>query len=111
VKKLHKSIICLAIVGTPLAAMAQTNNHPLTRAEVRQELVDAENAGYKPGASDPYYPADIQAAEKREQQMHAEAAAKTSKPLEHTGYGASTGGASASGVAHTRGVSSTYFGN
>lgn len=39
----------------------QVQQSPVTRAQVRQELVDLEKAGYNPGrANDPYYPQNIQ---------------------------------------------------
>jgi Domain of unknown function (DUF4148) len=64
---MKKIFVCLAIaagtLAVPALSFAQTNG-PVTRAEVRADLVRVENAGYNPSmASDPYYPADIQAAE------------------------------------------------
>jgi hypothetical protein len=45
---------------------AQTNQSPITRAQVKAELVDLEKAGYNPNmANDPNYPADLQKAEKK----------------------------------------------
>jgi hypothetical protein len=45
---------------------SQQPNHPLTRAEVRQQLVDIEAAGYNPRrGNDTNYPDDAQAAEQR----------------------------------------------
>lgn len=50
----------------PTALVAQSNQHPLTRAEVRAQLVQIEQAGYRPGlGTDTYYPGDFQAAEAR----------------------------------------------
>ena len=37
----------------------------VTRAQVKQELKDLESVGYDPSERDPYYPNDIQNAEKR----------------------------------------------
>lgn len=49
-------------------ASAQTAQQaPVTRAQVKAELVQLEAAGYQPGGDDVYYPADIQAAEQRVQ--------------------------------------------
>ena len=49
----------------PVASIAQSNQ-PVTRAQVRAELVQLEKAGYNPARSaDPYYPNDIQTAEAR----------------------------------------------
>ncbi|SAL82936.1 membrane protein [Caballeronia arvi] len=51
--------------AAPVASFAQSNQ-PVTRAQVRAEIVQLEKAGYNPGViSDSKYPADIQAAEAR----------------------------------------------
>jgi hypothetical protein len=52
----------VATLGAPVLSFAQSNA-PLTRAEVRADLVRVEQAGYTPGANDINYPSDIQAAE------------------------------------------------
>jgi len=62
------------VMGASLLSIASLSfaqsNGPVTREEVRNELIQLENAGYHPGlANDPYYPADIQAAEERVQQQ------------------------------------------
>lgn len=55
----------VAALWAPALSFAQSNA-PLTRAEVRADLVHVEQAGYTPGAgNDNNYPADIQAAEAR----------------------------------------------
>ena len=58
---------CIALAaGTltaPVLSYAQTND-PVTRAEVRADLVRVEQAGYNPSlGNDIHYPEDIQAAE------------------------------------------------
>jgi hypothetical protein len=67
-----KSLIKAALISCALAApvfvvaqtSAQTGNEPLTRAQVRADLVRVEQAGYRPAvANDVHYPEDIQAAE------------------------------------------------
>jgi hypothetical protein len=51
--------------AAPVASFAQSNQ-PVTRAQVRAEIVQLEKAGYNPGVvDDTKYPADIQAAEAR----------------------------------------------
>jgi hypothetical protein len=64
-----KAMICAVLTATVLAApalsFAQSTNGPVTRAEVRADLVQLEMAGYQPGRYNPNYPADIQAAEAR----------------------------------------------
>lgn len=52
-----------AVLAAPVASFAQSNV-PLTRAQVRADLVRVEQAGYNPSLGDDVnYPADIQAAE------------------------------------------------
>ncbi|WP_213780697.1 DUF4148 domain-containing protein [Caballeronia sp. dw_276] len=64
---MKKFLVCIALAaGTltvPVLSFAQTNG-PVTRAEVRADLVRVEQAGYNPSlGNDIHYPADIQAAE------------------------------------------------
>ncbi|WP_080406088.1 DUF4148 domain-containing protein [Burkholderia ubonensis] len=76
-----KKLACLAIVvGTltaPALSFAQSTT-PLTRAQVRADLVRVERAGYNPATgNDPQYPSDIQAAEAKvaaQQQQQQQAA-------------------------------------
>jgi hypothetical protein len=61
-----QAIVISAVLATPFASFAQQSNEPVTRAEVRAELVQIEKAGYNPAKRDnATYPADIQAAEAR----------------------------------------------
>lgn len=57
-------LTAVGIATIPVTVYAQ-NNVPLTRAQVRQNLVRLEKAGYSPGANDPHYPDDLLAAEAR----------------------------------------------
>ncbi|MFL9894034.1 DUF4148 domain-containing protein [Paraburkholderia sp. RL17-383-BIF-A] len=76
----------------PALAFAQSTT-PLTRAQVRAELVELELAGWHPGAgSDPHYPDDILAAEAVVAARHA--AGRTSA---QAGYGEDDQGTSESG--------------
>jgi hypothetical protein len=62
-KSLIQAVVVAAALVAPVAAFAQANQG-VTRAQVRAELVQLEKAGYNPSrGEDPYYPADIQAAE------------------------------------------------
>jgi uncharacterized membrane protein len=62
--KLIKIAAVALALSAPLASFAQSQ--PLTRAEVRAQLVQLEKAGYNPGhLSDTTYPQDIQAAQAR----------------------------------------------
>ena len=60
----HFVLAVAAAVVFPVAGYAQESGSTVTRAQVRAELVQLENVGYRPGrANDPHYPVDIQAAE------------------------------------------------
>jgi Domain of unknown function (DUF4148) len=62
-KSLIQAVVVAAALAAPVAVFAQSNQ-PVTRAQVRAELVQLEKAGYNPArGEDPNYPADIQAAE------------------------------------------------
>jgi FlaG/FlaF family flagellin (archaellin) len=74
------------------AAPAAQSNQPLTRAEVRAQLVAIEQAGYNPArGNDTNYPTDAQAAEGRV--YAAQAAART----DTSGFGAVKQGTSEAG--------------
>lgn len=88
-KSLIKAAAVAALIAVPIASFAQSNQS-LTRAQVRAQLVQIEKDGYKPSSEDPYYPADIQAAEAR-------VAAQNGAPQD-SGYGPATSGSSQSGV-------------
>ena len=62
-KSLIQAVVVAAALAAPVAVFAQSNA-PLTRAQIRAELVQLEKAGYQPAASDnTTYPVQIQAAE------------------------------------------------
>lgn len=109
-----KAVALAAVLAAPVASFAQSSQQPVTRAEVRNELIQLERAGYNPAtASDPAYPADIQAAERRVQEQNP-AIAQTQQPVaDISGYGAPMSGSSQSGgtVQPTSGPKSVYFGN
>lgn len=103
-----------ALVATPLAAFAQSGDS-LSRAQVKQDQVQVEQAGYNNSVGDQAsYPREAQAAEARigDQQV---------REASTGGYGGVMPGSSASGVpdqpmqpAHTGGAPGTksvYFGN
>ncbi|AOI76242.1 DUF4148 domain-containing protein [Burkholderia sp. NRF60-BP8] len=108
-KSIIYAAIAASVLAAPIASFAQSEQG-LTRAEVKAELVQLEQNGYKPLASDSQYPSDIQAAEQRvqpNQPMLAHA--------DTSGYGAVTTGAVQTGRRVTREapnpVNSVYFGN
>ncbi len=62
-KSLIQAVAVAVALVVPVASFAQSNA-PVTRAQVRAELVQLEQAGYRPGAAnDPHYPDDLLAAE------------------------------------------------
>jgi len=78
--KLVTRIAVVALVASPLVASAQEG---LTRAQVKAQLQQLEQAGYNPSERDAFYPNNIQAAEEKIRSGNA--------------YGASPDGTSASG--------------
>ena len=61
-KSLFYAVAVGAALSIPLMSYAQTNQ-PVTRAQVRAELVQLEKAGYNPASDQTEYPKNIQAAE------------------------------------------------
>jgi len=105
--KLVQSLIVAAVLAVPAVSSFAQSNAPVTRAEVKAQLVQLEKAGYQPGRDDPEYPANIQAAEARVAAQNGAAA----------GFGGLTDGTSGAGA---RGVvrpalngnaKSVYFGH
>lgn len=106
--KLISAVVVAAAVAIPAISFAQSAQ-PLTRAEVRAQLVELEKAGYSPAADDVNYPQDLQAAQQR---VDAERLAQGNT----SGYGAPAAGTAAAGgpVAHPAGVTShdsVYYGH
>ncbi|SAK98215.1 purine nucleoside phosphorylase [Caballeronia hypogeia] len=64
-KTFISAVAVAAALTVPALSFAQQTDAPLTRAQVRAELVQLEKAGYNPNISDPSYPSNIQAAEAR----------------------------------------------
>ncbi len=96
-KSLIEAAVIAALITAPLAAFAQSNQ-PVTRAQVRAELVQLEKAGYNPSTANmDDYPANLQAAEAR-------VAAQTAQT---SGYGSATNGSSQAG-SRTETTSSSY---
>jgi hypothetical protein len=101
-KKLIYAVLAVALAA-PIVSFAQDANGPVTRAQVEAELVQLENAGYRPSPNDPHYPADIQAAEAR---VHSNANGNNS-------YGGVPESGTSESDPHNSGVSghSIYFGH
>jgi len=113
-KSLIKAVAIAAVLAAPVASFAQSSQQPVTRAEVRNELIQLEQAGYNPAVSnDPNYPADVQAAERRVQAQNP-SVAQTQLPVADTsGYGGVANGSSQSGGVREpmTGAKAVYFGN
>jgi hypothetical protein len=77
-KKINLLFTTLVIAIAPAFAfaqssydVAQTQQSGLTRAQVKQELIELEAAGYNPATANPYdYPQNIQKAERIVWQKH-----------------------------------------
>jgi Domain of unknown function (DUF4148) len=89
-KTFISAIVVASALIAPAFAFAQTSG-PLTRAEVKAQLVQLEATGYKPASDHTTYPRNIQAAEAR-------IAAQNEST---TSYGGSLAGTSDSGTRTT----------
>ncbi|SAK83376.1 membrane protein [Caballeronia pedi] len=87
--KVIQSLIVAAAVAIPALSFAQSSQ-PVTRAEVRAQLVELQKAGYDPASDQTQYPRNIQAAQARIDAAHG-----------LTAYGAPAGGSVASGARST----------
>ncbi|MGS0894561.1 DUF4148 domain-containing protein [Burkholderia stagnalis] len=82
-KSLVSAVVAAAALSASFGAFAQQS--PVTRAQVRNELVQLEQAGYKPGVASPYYPNDIQTAEARVHGADASGYGAQPAPAVHSG--------------------------
>ncbi|CAB3746311.1 MULTISPECIES: DUF4148 domain-containing protein [Burkholderia] len=99
----------LVAVSASAAAPAFADAAVVSRAQVRAELVQLEQAGYRPGrANDPHYPDDLQAALTR---IHANDAVAADASA--SGYGREAAPATQSGGRPATRVAerSIYFGH
>lgn len=92
--KLVQSLVVAALVAVPALSFAQSSvqNAPVTRAEVKAELVQLQQAGYNPASDNTQYPANLQAALARVSAANGETASASA-----SSYGGVTQGASAAG--------------
>ncbi|MGG1943460.1 DUF4148 domain-containing protein [Trinickia sp. NRRL B-1857] len=96
---LIKQLVVAVALVAPVASSFAQSNQPLTREQVRADLVRLEHAGYNP-RDWLHYPENVQAAEQR---VSAEqGAANTS------GYGPSVEGTSQAGHSVSSGAASSY---
>lgn len=102
-KSLIKAVALTVVLVAPVASFAQSNQ-PVTRAQVRAELVQLEKAGYNPATANDFdYPANIQAAEAR--------VAAENGTAQTSGYGPSVSGSSQAGQpAAADGTKPIFFG-
>ncbi|MBU9465561.1 DUF4148 domain-containing protein [Burkholderia multivorans] len=99
-KSLVYAVAAATALSASFGAFAQS---AVTRAQVRNELVQLEQAGYKPSQASPHYPADILAAQ-----------ARVNAQADNSGYGVQPapvvqGGAPAAKAQNPR--DSVYFGH
>ena len=101
-KSLIQSVVIAAALTAPVAVFAQSNA-PVTRAQVKAELIQFEHAGGRANMSnDPYYPEDAQQAQARVNAQNGN----------NQGFGGVQAGSSASGApAKADGVKPLFFGN
>ncbi len=105
-KTLISAAVVAAALAAPVASFAQSSQQPVTRAQVRAELVQLEKAGYNPIGDHFDYPANIQAAQARVDAQNGGAQAVNS------GYGAPIAGSSQAGrPVSSNDRNSVYFGN
>jgi hypothetical protein len=104
--KLFPAVIVAAALAIPAVSFARSSEQGLTRAQVRAELVQLEQAGYKPAADQVNYPENIQAAQARVTQ-------ETLANGDTSGYGAPAVGTAQSGapMQHLAPSQSVYFGH
>ncbi|SAL03551.1 purine nucleoside phosphorylase [Caballeronia fortuita] len=100
-----KVVVSLAVAAAPAFAFAQDQSAPLTRAQVKAELVQLEQAGYSPATGEQAnYPSDIQAAE-------AKVAAQQNANEANEAYGGTHAGGTASGAGSMRAPMSMKHGS
>ncbi|NTY37251.1 DUF4148 domain-containing protein [Burkholderia diffusa] len=98
-KSLVSAVVAAVALSASFGAFAQST---VTRAQVKNELVQLEKAGYTPGLSSPHYPDDIQAAQARV------------RAADNTGYGAQPAATVQGGTPAAKAQSprdSVYFGH
>jgi hypothetical protein len=90
IMKLVQSLVVAATLAIAAVPSFAQSNQPVTRAEVKAQLVQLEKAGYQPASNDIQYPNDLLAAEARVSAVNAT----------DSGVGGVADGTSASGAHH-----------
>ncbi|RDV00855.1 DUF4148 domain-containing protein [Trinickia dinghuensis] len=100
-KSLIQAVVIAAAISAPVAVFAQSNA-PVSRAQVKAELIQFEQAGGRANMSnDPYYPEDAQVAQAR----------VIAQNSNNQAIGGVHAGSSASGApAKANGAKSLFFG-
>jgi hypothetical protein len=63
---LRTAVVSMLVMVPAISFAQSTNNGELTRAQVKQQIVDLESVGYNPAhVDDATYPQDVQAAMQR----------------------------------------------
>jgi len=97
---LVKCTLVVSVLVAPVLSFAQQANGPVTRAQVRADLIRVENAGYNPAViSDAHYPEQVLAAE-------AKVAAQDEQSARQSGMGGAPATTGESGTAHRNSPSS-----
>ena len=103
-KSFVPALVIASTIAAPALAFAQDNTQ-VTRAAVKMDLQQMEQAGYNPAADRTTYPDHAQAAEQR---------VEAERGVSATSYGPSISGSSASGIqtpmSPANGTHSIYFG-
>jgi hypothetical protein len=104
IMKFSTVFVAAALAIPAVSSFAQSSQQPITRAEVKAQQAQLEQAGYSAGADSTTYPAQLQAVE-----------AKLSAHNSQSSYGGVADGSSASGsyranVGSANGLKPTYFG-
>jgi hypothetical protein len=95
-KRIHQAILVASVLSLPLLSIAATVDTPITRAQVRAELVAAEQAGQYPRSYVNYPDATPDLA-----QTHA-ANREAAQATGNASYGPSSTGTFATGFRHLR---------
>ena len=87
-----RAVLVSMMAIVPAMSFAQstgTQNGPVTRAQVLQELADLESVGYNPAsANDATYPEDVQSAMRRLTEKRVNEARLAQEQVAQSGYGA-----------------------
>lgn len=97
-KTLQLPVLVAALLALPVIANAQQSGSTVTRAQLREELVELERAGYNPGHPSPYYPSDLLAAENKVREMKDRVSAAATAPQ---AISTANSGSSNGSVTHT----------